>query len=83
VDPLTLRPGDRFMQVHRFVLPPGAPAGPTRWKWGSTTRWTGNAGRCWMPRANPPPTASHFRLRRANRKRPLGRSLLVARPAET
>jgi 4-amino-4-deoxy-L-arabinose transferase-like glycosyltransferase len=28
VDPLTLRPGDRFLQVHHFVPPPGAPAGP-------------------------------------------------------
>ena len=28
VDPLTLRPGDRFVQAHRFTLPPGAPAGP-------------------------------------------------------
>jgi 4-amino-4-deoxy-L-arabinose transferase-like glycosyltransferase len=28
VDPLTLRPGDYFMQAHRFELPPDAPAGP-------------------------------------------------------
>jgi 4-amino-4-deoxy-L-arabinose transferase-like glycosyltransferase len=28
VDPLTLRPGDRFVQVHHFTLPPDAPAGP-------------------------------------------------------
>jgi len=28
VDPLTLRPGDRFIQAHRFALPPDAPAGP-------------------------------------------------------
>jgi 4-amino-4-deoxy-L-arabinose transferase-like glycosyltransferase len=28
VDPLTLRPGDRFVQVHRLTLPPDAPAGP-------------------------------------------------------
>jgi 4-amino-4-deoxy-L-arabinose transferase-like glycosyltransferase len=28
VDPLTLRPGDRFVQFHRFTLPPDAPAGP-------------------------------------------------------
>ncbi len=28
VDPLTLRPGDRFVQIHRFALPPAAPAGP-------------------------------------------------------
>ena len=28
VDPLTLRPGDRFVQAHRLALPHGAPAGP-------------------------------------------------------
>jgi 4-amino-4-deoxy-L-arabinose transferase-like glycosyltransferase len=28
VDPLTLRPGDRFLQAHFLVLPPDAPAGP-------------------------------------------------------
>jgi hypothetical protein len=28
VDPLTLQPGDRFFQVHRFVIPPDAPRGP-------------------------------------------------------
>jgi hypothetical protein len=28
VDPLTLQPGDRFIQVHRFALSPDAPAGP-------------------------------------------------------
>jgi len=28
VDPLTLRTGDRFIQVHRFVLSPDVPAGP-------------------------------------------------------
>jgi hypothetical protein len=28
VDPLTLRPGDRFIQLHRFTLPPNAPDGP-------------------------------------------------------
>ncbi len=28
VDPLTLQPGDRFVQIHRFTLPPDAPAGP-------------------------------------------------------
>jgi len=28
VDPLTLRPGDRFIQAHRFGLPPDAPTGP-------------------------------------------------------
>jgi hypothetical protein len=28
VDPLTLRPGDRFVQIHRLVLPSDAPAGP-------------------------------------------------------
>jgi hypothetical protein len=28
VDPLTLQPGDYFLQAHRFVLPAGAPAGP-------------------------------------------------------
>jgi 4-amino-4-deoxy-L-arabinose transferase-like glycosyltransferase len=28
VDPLTLRPGDRFLQAHRFALPPDAPPGP-------------------------------------------------------
>jgi 4-amino-4-deoxy-L-arabinose transferase-like glycosyltransferase len=28
VDPLTLQPGDYFLQVHRFTLPPDAPAGP-------------------------------------------------------
>jgi 4-amino-4-deoxy-L-arabinose transferase-like glycosyltransferase len=28
VDPLTLRPGDRFLQVHPLFLPPDAPAGP-------------------------------------------------------
>ena len=27
-DPLTLRPGDRFFQIHRFTLPPDAPPGP-------------------------------------------------------
>ncbi len=27
-DPLTLRPGDRFFQAHRFALLPDAPAGP-------------------------------------------------------
>lgn len=27
VDPLTLQPGDRFVQVHRFVMPPDAPPG--------------------------------------------------------
>jgi hypothetical protein len=28
VDPLTLRPGDHFIQLHRFTLPPDAPHGP-------------------------------------------------------
>jgi len=28
VDPLTLLPGDRFLQIHRLVLPSDAPAGP-------------------------------------------------------
>jgi hypothetical protein len=28
VDPLTLQPGDRFIQAHRFDLPPDAPTGP-------------------------------------------------------
>jgi hypothetical protein len=28
VDPLTLVPGDRFLQIHRLALPPEAPAGP-------------------------------------------------------
>ncbi len=28
VDPLTLQPGDRFIQIHRFTLPAGAPGGP-------------------------------------------------------
>jgi len=28
VDPLTLRPGDRFVQIHRLTLPPDAPASP-------------------------------------------------------
>jgi len=28
VDPLTLRPGDRFLQVHPLPLPPDAPPGP-------------------------------------------------------
>ena len=28
VDPLTLRPGDRFVQAHHFTLPLDAPAGP-------------------------------------------------------
>ncbi len=28
LDPLTLRPGDRFIQLHRFTLPPDAPPGP-------------------------------------------------------
>jgi hypothetical protein len=28
VDPLTLQPGDRFVQVHRFPVPDGASAGP-------------------------------------------------------
>jgi hypothetical protein len=28
VDPPTLRPGDRFTQIHRFTLPASAPAGP-------------------------------------------------------
>jgi 4-amino-4-deoxy-L-arabinose transferase-like glycosyltransferase len=28
VDPLTLLPGDRFLQIHRLALPPQAPAGP-------------------------------------------------------
>jgi hypothetical protein len=28
VDPLTLRPGDRFVQVHRFAIPDAASAGP-------------------------------------------------------
>jgi len=28
VDPLTLRPGDQFIQVHRFQIPPNAPDGP-------------------------------------------------------
>ena len=28
VDPLTLRPGDRFLHVHRFTLPPDMPAEP-------------------------------------------------------
>jgi len=28
VDPLTLRSGDRFFQIHRFALPPDAPPGP-------------------------------------------------------
>jgi hypothetical protein len=28
VDPLTLRTGDRFIQVHRFILSPDVPAGP-------------------------------------------------------
>jgi hypothetical protein len=28
VDPLTLQPGDYFIQVHRFTLPADAPAGP-------------------------------------------------------
>ena len=28
VDPLTLRPGDRFIQAHRFAVPPDGPAGP-------------------------------------------------------
>ena len=28
VDPLTLQPGDYFLQVYRFTLPPDAPAGP-------------------------------------------------------
>ena len=28
VDPLTLQPGDRFLQIHRFALPPDMPAGP-------------------------------------------------------
>jgi 4-amino-4-deoxy-L-arabinose transferase-like glycosyltransferase len=28
VDPLTLQPGDRFIQVHRFALSPDAPVGP-------------------------------------------------------
>ncbi len=28
VDPLTLRPGDRFFQIHLFALPPDAPSAP-------------------------------------------------------
>jgi hypothetical protein len=28
VDPLTLRPGDQFVQLHRFAVPVGAPDGP-------------------------------------------------------
>jgi hypothetical protein len=28
VDPLTLRPGDRFVQIHRFPVPDGASTGP-------------------------------------------------------
>jgi 4-amino-4-deoxy-L-arabinose transferase-like glycosyltransferase len=28
VDPVTLRPGDHFIQLHRFTLPPNAPDGP-------------------------------------------------------
>jgi hypothetical protein len=28
VDPLTLQPGDRFVQAHHFTLPSDAPVGP-------------------------------------------------------
>ncbi len=28
IDPLTLQPGDRFIQIHYLTAPPDAPAGP-------------------------------------------------------
>ncbi len=41
VDPTTLRPGDRFVQLHRFSLPSDAPAGPYRLEVGLYDPMTG------------------------------------------
>ena len=50
VDPTTLLPGDRFLQLHRFALPADAPAGPYRLELGlydpmSGERWQTTDGR--------------------------------------
>jgi hypothetical protein len=42
VDPLTLRPGDRFVQAHRFDLPSDAPPGPYALTLGLYDPLTGN-----------------------------------------
>jgi len=52
VDPALLRAGDRFVQLHRFVLPADAPAGPYRVEIGlydpkSGDRWSTTAGADW------------------------------------
>jgi hypothetical protein len=48
VDPLTLRPGDRFVQIHRFLVPDGASAGPYTLELGlydpkTNERWSARA----------------------------------------
>jgi hypothetical protein len=39
VDPLTLQPGDRFVQIHRFLVPDGAAAGPYTLQLGLYDPW--------------------------------------------
>jgi len=41
VDPLTLRPGDCFIQTHRLILPPDSPSGPYALKLGLYDPLTG------------------------------------------
>ena len=42
LDPLTLQPGDWFLQVHRFSLPPDMPAGPYLLELGGYDPMTGD-----------------------------------------
>jgi hypothetical protein len=42
LDPLTLQPGDCFLQIHRFALPPDMPAGPYLLELGGYDPMTGD-----------------------------------------
>jgi hypothetical protein len=62
VDPLTLRPGDRFMQVHRFALPSDAPAEPYVLEIGLYDPFTGDRWTVRSEMASPEPDSA-LRLR--------------------
>jgi hypothetical protein len=53
VDPLTLRPGDRFLQAHYLVLPPDAPAGPYTLELGLYDPKTGKRWAVLSPEGHP------------------------------
>ena len=60
VDPLTLQPGDRFFQVHRFALPSDAAPGPYTMELGL---YDPVAGSRWMIlQADGQPSLDHFVL---------------------